>query len=146
MSIQGAERESMEMQRTDIGQFIAARLRDNLNAACRRWQESAPVNHFVVDDILPEELAMTIRRGFPNASTMMLRKNLRELKYVSAQMNQHAPILEEVIYAFQEPEVVDLVMQITGLASLYPDEHLYAGGISMMGRGHFLNPHLDNSH
>jgi len=29
---------------------------------------------------------------------------------------------------------------------LYPDEHLYAGGISSMGKDQFLNPHLDNSH
>lgn len=29
---------------------------------------------------------------------------------------------------------------------MIPDEHLYAGGISLMGHGHFLNPHLDNSH
>ncbi|CAD6524524.1 2OG-Fe(II) oxygenase [Paraburkholderia metrosideri] len=134
------------LQRTDIGQFIAGRLRDNLDSACQQWRDNAPVNHFFIDDVLPAELAITIRRGFPEASTMMLRKSLRELKYVSAQMNEHSPILEEVIFAFQEPEVVDLVSQITQLNTLYPDEHLYAGGISMMGRGHFLNPHLDNSH
>lgn len=136
----------MTMQRSEIGRFIAARLRDSLDDARRQWQGSAPVNVFVVDDVLPPELALTVRSGFPDASTMMLRKSLRELKYVSAQMNEHAPILEEVIFAFQAPEVVELVTQITGLRSLYPDEHLYAGGISMMGRGHFLNPHLDNSH
>ncbi|WP_429250861.1 2OG-Fe(II) oxygenase [Paraburkholderia sp. GAS333] len=134
------------MKRTDIGQFVAARLRENLDSACRQWRENAPVHHFFIDDVLPQELAMEIRRGFPEASTMMLRKSLRELKYVSAQMNEHAPILEEAIFAFQEPEVVDLVAQITQLNALCPDEHLYAGGISMMGRGHFLNPHLDNSH
>lgn len=138
--------DAMKMQRADIGQFIAARLRDNLDSACQQWRDSAPVNHFFIDDILPDDLAITVRRGFPEASTMMLRKSLRELKYVSAQMNEHTPILEEVIFAFQEPEVVDLVSQITQLNTLYPDEHLYAGGISMMGRGHFLNPHLDNSH
>ena len=27
-----------------------------------------------------------------------------------------------------------------------PDDHLYAGGISLMAQGNFLNPHLDNSH
>jgi Rps23 Pro-64 3,4-dihydroxylase Tpa1-like proline 4-hydroxylase len=27
-----------------------------------------------------------------------------------------------------------------------PDEHLYAGGISLMATGNFLNRHLDNSH
>ncbi|WP_240493702.1 2OG-Fe(II) oxygenase [Pandoraea sp. ISTKB] len=136
----------MEMHRKEIGQFIAARLQENLESARTQWQQSAPVNYFVVDNVLPEDLAASVRAGFPDASTMMLRKSLRELKYVSAQMNQHAPILEEVIFAFQMPEVVDLVTQITGLRSLYPDEHLYAGGISMMGPGHFLNPHLDNSH
>lgn len=29
---------------------------------------------------------------------------------------------------------------------LQADEYLYAGGISSMGKGQFLNPHLDNSH
>jgi Rps23 Pro-64 3,4-dihydroxylase Tpa1-like proline 4-hydroxylase len=138
--------DAIGLQRTDIGHLIAARLRDNLDALCHQWQDSAPVNHFFIDDVLPEELAAEIRQGFPEASTMMLRKSLRELKYVSAQMDEHAPILEEVIYAFQQPDVVALVTEITRLKSLYPDEHLYAGGISMMGHGHFLNPHLDNSH
>lgn len=39
-----------------------------------------------------------------------------------------------------------LIARITGLEALEPDEQLYAGGISMMVKGHFLNPHVDNSH
>ena len=35
---------------------------------------------------------------------------------------------------------------ICGIENLYPDEHLYAGGISRMEKSQFLNPHLDNSH
>jgi Rps23 Pro-64 3,4-dihydroxylase Tpa1-like proline 4-hydroxylase len=77
---------------------------------------------------------------------MVLKRSLRELKLVAAQMNRYDRLLEEAIYAFQLPEVVDLVEQITGLPALEPDEMLYAGGISMMARGHFLNPHVDNSH
>jgi len=42
--------------------------------------------------------------------------------------------------------VVKLVQEICGIDTLIPDEHLYAGGISLMGKDHFLNPHLDNSH
>ncbi|CAM3088085.1 Prolyl 4-hydroxylase alpha subunit Fe(2+) 2OG dioxygenase domain-containing protein [Burkholderia ubonensis] len=76
----------------------------------------------------------------------MLRKSIRELKYVSSQMNEHNPILEEITFAFQQPEIVEVIAEITGVTSLEPDEHLYAGGISVMGQGHFLNPHLDNSH
>ncbi len=105
-----------------------------------------PLNHFHVDEILPDEVAMRIREAFPASSSMMLRKSLRELKYVTSQMNEHAPLLEEITFAFQQPAVVEVITEITGLRSLQPDEHLYAGGISMMGHGHFLNPHLDNSH
>jgi len=61
-------------------------------------------------------------------------------------MNQYDSVLEEAIYAFQMPAVVARVEQITGLRALEPDTMLYAGGISLMGPGHFLNPHIDNSH
>src|SRR6266481_6608252 len=61
-------------------------------------------------------------------------------------MSNYNPVLEEIIYAFQDPRVVKLIASITGIQQLLPDEHLYAGGISMMVEGHYLNPHLDNSH
>jgi Rps23 Pro-64 3,4-dihydroxylase Tpa1-like proline 4-hydroxylase len=66
--------------------------------------------------------------------------------YVGYQMSSYNPLLEEIIYAFQDPRAVKLISSITGIQQLLPDEHLYAGGISMMVEGHYLNPHLDNSH
>ena len=77
---------------------------------------------------------------------MMEKKSLREHKFVAAQMDRYNPVLEEIVFAFQDPQVVEVVEQISGLRGMIPDEHLYAGGISSMGLGHFLNPHLDNSH
>ena len=41
---------------------------------------------------------------------------------------------------------MELISKICNIKSLFPDEKLYAGGISMMGNKQFLNPHLDNSH
>jgi Rps23 Pro-64 3,4-dihydroxylase Tpa1-like proline 4-hydroxylase len=76
----------------------------------------------------------------------MERKSLREHKYVAAQMDRYYPILEEIIFAFQQPGVVKAVTEITGIEDMLPDEHLYAGGISLMAKDNFLNPHLDNSH
>ena len=61
-------------------------------------------------------------------------------------MDRYNPLLEEIIFAFQDPRFLSLVEEITGLSELLPDEHLYAGGISLMAQGCFLNPHLDNSH
>ncbi|UZO77485.1 MULTISPECIES: 2OG-Fe(II) oxygenase [Microcystis] len=61
-------------------------------------------------------------------------------------MNLYNPLLEEIIYAFQYPKILSLLSEITGIPQLLPDEYLYAGGISLMARGCFLNPHIDNSH
>jgi Rps23 Pro-64 3,4-dihydroxylase Tpa1-like proline 4-hydroxylase len=77
---------------------------------------------------------------------MMLRKSLRELKYVTAQMDRCASLLQEIVFAFQDPRVVAAVARATALEALEPDSKLYAGGVSLMGQGHYLNPHIDNSH
>lgn len=134
------------MDRIQIGALIERKLEQQAQQLTQQWHQAAPIHHFVIDDLLPSELATRIFAAFPPASKMMLRKNLRELKYVSAQMDQHDPLLEEIVFAFQQPGVLEAIRAITGLRSLYPDAHLYAGGISVMGQGHFLNPHLDNSH
>jgi Rps23 Pro-64 3,4-dihydroxylase Tpa1-like proline 4-hydroxylase len=99
-----------------------------------------------IDNLLPTEVALEIFRAFPDKSTMMLKKSLREHKHVAAQMDHYNPLLEEIVYAFQDPGVLNMVAGITGIQEMKPDDHLYAGGISLMAQGNFLNPHLDNSH
>jgi Rps23 Pro-64 3,4-dihydroxylase Tpa1-like proline 4-hydroxylase len=101
---------------------------------------------FVLDDLLPVEWAHRIRDGFPDPAVLFLRHSLREKKYVGVEMNRYAAVVEEAVYAFQDPRVVNQIGRITGLQDLVPDPYLYAGGISLMGPGHFLHPHLDNSH
>jgi Rps23 Pro-64 3,4-dihydroxylase Tpa1-like proline 4-hydroxylase len=125
---------------------IARRLDEQCQKLVEDWKRSAPINHFVIDDVLPDQWAHRIREVFPSGDRMVRKSSLRELKYVAAQMNNYHPLLEESIYAFQMPEIVSRVERITGLRALEPDDLLYAGGISMMGSGHFLNPHVDNSH
>lgn len=41
---------------------------------------------------------------------------------------------------------MDIISDITGIKGLIPDDMLYAGGLSRMEEGQYLNPHLDNSH
>ncbi|HCQ13345.1 2OG-Fe(II) oxygenase [Flavobacterium sp.] len=104
------------------------------------------IGFFYLDDLLPMEIASKIHEVFPPASQMVLKKSIREDKYIAAQMNLYNPLLEEIIYAFQDKRIVDLVASICNIEHAIPDENLYAGGISMMGKNQFLNPHLDNSH
>lgn len=129
-----------------MAERIHARVSASAAELARQWRESAPVNYCVLDDVLPEEWAAAIQAAFPRPESMTLKRSLRELKYVAAQMDSYDPLLEEAIYAFQAPDIVADIGQITGLEALEPDELLYAGGISLMAPGHFLNPHVDNSH
>jgi Rps23 Pro-64 3,4-dihydroxylase Tpa1-like proline 4-hydroxylase len=136
----------MDIDRNALAESICQRIDSVRNDIGRQWESSAPVSHFVVDNLLPDAWALQIREAFPHGHEMTLKSSLRERKYVAAQMNRYNALLEESIYAFQLPCVVQRIEQITQLNPLEPDHMLYAGGISLMAPGHFLNPHIDNSH
>ncbi|WP_407557630.1 2OG-Fe(II) oxygenase [Winogradskyella sp. 4-2091] len=104
------------------------------------------IGYFYIDDLLQEDIAKACYKVFPNKSDMRCLNTIREYKYVSAQMNNHNPLLEKVIYAFQDERVVKLIGGICEIKTLYADNSLYAGGLSLMADQNFLNPHLDNSH
>ncbi len=104
------------------------------------------IGYFYIDDLLPEDIARACFKVFPDKSEMRCLKSIREYKYVSPQMDEHNELLEDVLYAFQHEKIIKLIGDITGIDSLYADESLYAGGLSLMANNNFLNPHLDNSH
>lgn len=135
----------MQMDRKQYAAIIEKRLRDEL-VRMREDFSQHTVHSCFIDNLLPDEEVLKIYDAFPDKSTMTLKKSLRENKYVAAQMDRYAPILEEIIYAFQNPGVLKAVEDITGIKEMVPDDRLYAGGISLMAKDNFLNPHLDNSH
>ncbi|WP_105253992.1 2OG-Fe(II) oxygenase [Pseudoalteromonas sp. T1lg75] len=136
----------MSYTRQQIAFHITEKLKTLKNDLKQSYDSTSKVQHFYIDDLLPQEIAEAIYAAFPDPKEMSLNKTMREYKYIAAQMDKYAPILEEAIYAFQMPEVVSTVSEIVGKYDLLPDDKLYAGGISLMGEGHYLNPHLDNSH
>jgi Rps23 Pro-64 3,4-dihydroxylase Tpa1-like proline 4-hydroxylase len=133
------------VNRKEYGEIIESRLREELPRMRDEFSKHNVQSCFI-DNLLPEAEVRKINAAFPDKSTMMLKKSLRENKYVAAQMDKYDPILEEIIYAFQEPGVVKVVEEITGIQDMIPDTNLYAGGVSLMAKDNFLNPHLDNSH
>ena len=84
------------------------RLIDQYRSSCDK------IGFFFIDDLLPEDVALSIYRQFPKPETMKLKKTLREYKYIAAQMDQYDPILEESVYAFQDERIVNLVKEICG--------------------------------
>ena len=99
-----------------------------------------------IDALLPDEIASSFAEAFPPATEMRLLDSFRERKYTSKSLDRFDPLIAEITFAFQDQRVIDKVAEITGIDDAVGDPHLYAGGISLMSRGHFLNPHLDNSH
>lgn len=135
------------MERKALSELIYNSIHKNKEHLKQQYKESSTkIGFFYVDNLLPQDIAVKIGKAFPKPEEMVLKKSIREDKYVAAQMNLYNSLLEEIIYAFQDAKIVMLVAEICRLKDVIPDEHLYAGGISMMGHKQFLNPHLDNSH
>ena len=135
------------MNRFDLATLIFDQLNAKKESLKPQFLASkSDIGFFFIDDVLPKEVVMKIYEVFPKSNEMVLKKSIREHKYIAAQMNLYNPLLEEIIYAFQDMRIVQLVGEICEIANPIPDENLYAGGISMMGENQFLNPHLDNSH
>jgi Rps23 Pro-64 3,4-dihydroxylase Tpa1-like proline 4-hydroxylase len=134
------------MNRKEYAALISNRLEDQKEIAKDFFEHSRNVKYFFVDDLLPVNLVREVYDAFPEKESMVLKKSLKEFKYIAAQMDLYAPILEEIVYAFQQENVLNIISEIVNIKNLIPDDKLYAGGISLMSKGCFLNPHIDNSH
>lgn len=134
------------LDRISIADQIVQRLVTEKNHLATSYGSPGLIPACQIHDLVEPELAREIYSRFPTSDRMILKRSLRENKHVAAQMDAYDPLLEEAIYAFQDPRVVALITEITGLRGLLPDEDLYAGGISSMANGAYLRPHLDNSH
>lgn len=135
------------MDKHAISDIIYNHILTNKQSLIAQFNESKnAIGYFYIDNVLPEKLALECAKVFPKPEEMKLLKSIKEFKYVSAQMDKHHQLLEEVIYAFQNEKIVKLIGEICNISSLFPDDSLYAGGLSLMAQDNFLNPHLDNSH
>lgn len=136
----------MVLNRNTLADLILEKLVLKKEELKKEFSIKGRINSCFIDDLLPEEIAKQIYDAFPSPEEMAIHKSLRENKRIAAQMDLYNPLLEEIVFAFQDRRIVDIVEKITSIKEMTPDEHLYAGGISLMAHGNFLNPHLDNSH
>ena len=140
----------MKTARQDaLAGLLDGKLRAAADSIRSQWSrpEGTTTRHFVVDDLLPAEICREIHAAFPrDGDGFFNRDSFRERKKTSANLDAYAPVLADITYAFQDRAVVDLVAELVGFTGIEPDPKLYAGGLSMMFRGDFLNPHIDNSH
>ncbi|MBL8752670.1 MAG: 2OG-Fe(II) oxygenase [Planctomycetes bacterium] len=132
--------------RAEFTAAISQRLLREQERLQAQFAAARPVRHFVVDELLPPDWLRAVADAFPSADSLLLKKSWREQKRVGVAVERYAPCIGDLLFAFQAPAVVAAIAAITGIDGLQADPSLYASGISVMGPGDFLNPHLDNSH
>lgn len=128
---------------------IVARLEAEFDRARAAFAQSANevgVRYCAIDELLPAAWARQVSQAFPEPSGMRLMDSFRERKYTSKAFDRFHPLMADITFAVQDPRVVAVVERITGIRDQQPDAKLYAGGLSAMVKGHFLGPHIDNSH
>lgn len=137
----------MPLLRDEIASEIAFKLKKNKETLRQSFNEHTKgVRYFYTDNLLPIDWCNQINNAFPKTSEMSLKKSIREDKYIGVQMDKYKAIIADVIYAFQDNQVVQVIKEICNLEECSADASLYAGGISSMSKKQFLKPHLDNSH
>lgn len=133
----------------EIIKIICKKLEDNLSELKKDFLyvgNNISTRFFIIDGLLPEDLAQEIFSNFPNKQKMRLMNSFREKKYTFKQLNETPSILRDITFAFQDSKVVSLIEKITEISGQRSDPSLYAGGISLMEKNNYLNPHIDNSH
>ena len=136
-------------QREELAEMVLTKIRGQRSDLQQQWMhpEGTRTHHLVIDDVLPTELCNAAYRAFPHdGKGFVRRKSFRERKSISANLSAYDPILSDITFAMQDDRVVSAIADIVGLEQIEPDPKLYAGGLSMMFQGDFLNPHIDNSH
>ena len=127
---------------------IKEKLNENMADLTKQYQDGhagTKTKFCVLDNLINEESVHKIYNEF-EGDYWIPQNSFRERKQTYAKLDNLDPIVSSITESFHDKGVVDLVTQITGIPDLVFDPSLYAGGISKMSKGDFLNPHLDNSH
>lgn len=115
-----------------------------------QWKNNDPsvTRHIIIDNFISEELCHTIFKDY-----VSLKQNFKVGKYLLKQNKKTLNNLDYVglqtknLYsALHSREFVSAIERVVGINKLHPDPTLYAGGLTMMNQGDYLNPHIDNSH
>ena len=136
-------------KRLNFTEYIFYKLSENKKKLMKDWQTPKKTNtrHLIIDNLLPDDLCYEIYKSFPKKiNNFYFRKSFRERKRTLANLSNYNENINNAIYAFQDKKILDIVSDITKINNLEEDENLYAGGLSLMTKGDFLNPHIDNSH
>jgi Rps23 Pro-64 3,4-dihydroxylase Tpa1-like proline 4-hydroxylase len=133
----------------ELTDLILQRLNESKELLKKQFFQEHPIkvaHHFALDNFLPTEIAENIYANFPKPKQMRLLHSYGELKLKYSYVKHGSTLLQNLHFAIQDPKVIAVIEEITGIKNQVPDRSRLAGGISTLLKGHYINPHLDNSH
>lgn len=137
------------LNQENFTQHLLKRITESASSIKEQWGNpvGTETRHFILDDLFEQNTCLNIYNAFPkDGNGFFNRESFREKKRTSADLEAYDEILADITYAFQDSRVVELIACLVDFKEIEPDPKLYAGGLSMMFPGDFLNPHIDNSH
>jgi Rps23 Pro-64 3,4-dihydroxylase Tpa1-like proline 4-hydroxylase len=136
----------MKMELTHL---ILNRLEESKEQLKKQFFQEHAINvarHFVLDDLLPVAIAEQIYANFPKPNEMHMLSSPGKIKLKYSHLKDVSMVLQDINGAIQDPKIVGVIEDITQIKQQIPDPTRYAGGISTLLKGYYLNPHIDNSH
>ena len=125
-------------------------LTNNAEKAIKQWnlnEDSIKTKITWIDNFLSEDYVNELYKHFPNNLNIWHQQSsLRERKKDFNKIDEINEIYNKFFTSIQSNDAIKIIEKITNIPNLKADTSLYAGGMSKMDLGDFLNPHIDNSH
>jgi hypothetical protein len=106
---------------------------------------ASPYPHFIIDDFLPDEIALAASQSFPDVSDRHWINyiHVNEKKFGLSKREAIPPAILKIIDQLMTPEFLETLSHATGIGGLQGDDELAGGGLHQMHPGGFLNIHSD---
>lgn len=101
--------------------------KDELNKAFNHGHPIKVARHFALDNLLPITLAQQIHAEFPNPRQMHLIHSPGRIKLKYSHLKDTSRLLKDMNAAIQDPRVVAVIEDITGIQGQIPDPTRFAG-------------------
>lgn len=108
------------------------------------FSRAAPFPHVVLDDFLPEDVALAVFRSYPEVDEQITHHdNQNTSRKLQPDVGRFSPILRAFSSALASREFLLFMETLTGIDCLIPDPYLFGGGAMISEKGDFLNVHQD---
>lgn len=116
-------------------------------ASCDKFRSNQPFPHIVIDNFLPEDLALLVAEGYPDPSNSsaawkthanenVVRRFVEDVGSMTTAMRLFAnAVVSKPFLLFLET--------LSGIDCLLPDPYFIGGGAMVTGKGEFLKIHAD---